>query len=554
MRRTTLSLLITGFLFLCPRLEAQDGGASAPPVVEASRSQGDDSVAAHPPEFITPPGLRLRVDFWINIFTKYGKDQVVIHHREYPQVIFKVLDFHQVSESMASTPAALERYRKKVTEDRVAEVSRALLNLSKGSIPATELEHKIFQAMKLVPGGSDKFKHVIDDDLIRTQTGVREKTIAALKRSGRYLPIMESIFAQEFGLPVEITRLPFIESSFDYQAFSSVGAAGIWQFMRHTGKSYLTVSSLVDERRDPIESTRAAARYLASAYRRIGTWPLTITSYNHGVAGVMRKSQEMGTTDIVEILENPIKRVFGFASGNFYPEFMAAVEIYDNYQRYFPGLELDAPLNLAQLRLNQSLPVTYVAKQLTISLDELKDVNYALMPVVWSGRARIPAGYVLKVPARFAAKLSLLRQSAPVTQFTMAQPVSTAMGMPYKVRQGDTLTKIAQKFDVTVKQLLAANDLKGDVVTPGRTILIRKEEAARTPVRSTPPALKKPSHVAKPVKTTKPVAKPARTYTVRSGDSLWSISQRFSVSVAALRARNGIKGNAVKIGTKLVIP
>ena len=102
----------------------------------------------------------------------------------------------------------------------------------------------------------------------------REKFEQAIKRSGRYLPLMESIFAREYNLPVELTRLPFVESSFNIRARSKVGASGIWQFMRSTGKLFLKINDGVDERNDPIRATEAAAKLLKMNFGSLKSWPL----------------------------------------------------------------------------------------------------------------------------------------------------------------------------------------------------------------------------------------------------------------------------------------
>jgi len=460
---------------LIPSLDAEDAFA-IPPILEQQRVQEPK----RNPEFISPPGLRARVEFWKSVFTKYGKDQVVIHHRLYPQVMFKVLDFGPVSESRSKQ--GYDKFKKQVTEQKVNEIKVILASLAQGETPNSPLARQIVESMKFLPGGTRKYSKVVEADLIRTQTGIKERYIEALKRSGRYLPIMESIFTKEYGLPRELTCIPFIESSFDYTAYSSVGAAGIWQFMQRTGRSYMTINSFVDERRDPIEATRAAARYLSSAYTRLGSWPLSITSYNHGVGGVRGKVRAAGTTDIVTLLETHGDRPFGFASGNFYPEFLAALEIHDDPNKYFPGIVLEPPLSVAQIKLTQPVSVAYLTQKLGISTDELKKVNYGIGSAIWAGRYRIPAGYNLKVPSTYSPRLVALRQPEPTTKIS-APPASavSSTGTSYKVRKGDTLIGIAKKFRTTIQALRQANGLGPTQPLPiGETILIKAERVPAT--------------------------------------------------------------------------
>ena len=130
--------------------------------------------------------------------------------------------------------------------------------------------------------------------------------------------------------------MPHVESSFDVTAFSKAGAAGIWQFTRATGKKFLTVNKFLDERRDPIRASEAAAKLIKSNYERLGDWPMAVTAYNHGIAGVLRAKKEMGTYEAV--FENYSGRLFEFASRNFYSEFLAARHVAKNsrtvFQRY----------------------------------------------------------------------------------------------------------------------------------------------------------------------------------------------------------------------------
>ena len=283
--------------------------------------------------FEIPSGIKPRVDFWIDIFTRYSEREIVFHHRDYPYAVYDVIDFAPIRREYEARDA-LDDYRKLVTKQKAArhkEIKKIIQQLGAGEVPSGQLARKIQDALELVPGGSNKYKKASEDKQIRSQSGIRERYEQAIVRSGRYMPIIERIFVEEFNLPVELTRLPFVESSFDYKAYSSVGAAGIWQFMPATARSYMKVGNLVDERRDVISATRGAAKYLSSAYKTLGTWPLAVTSYNHGVGGVRSKVKKLGTKNIVQIVEDPRQRPFGFASNNFYPELLAAVKVYKNY-------------------------------------------------------------------------------------------------------------------------------------------------------------------------------------------------------------------------------
>ena len=304
--------------------------------------------------FTVPDKLRNRVNFWKSVFVDYGENDIIVHHRMYPQSVFSVVDISDVTDGYSDVQREL--YRKKKEEEIVKTVKNAFKNIIEQGEPATILEERIYKSMKAIPGGSSKFERAIDEDLIRTQLGIRERYRQAIIESGRYLPLMEQIF-RNYGLPVELTRLPFVESSFNLKAKSSVGALGLWQFMAATAKSYMTVNSLVDERRDPIISTHAAAKYFLGAKARLGSWPFAITSYNHGVSGMARKISQIGLTNIADIIEHPSERVLGFASNNFYPSFLAAVEVYREKEEYFPKIKQDRVIRYKE----RALGYTFIA-------------------------------------------------------------------------------------------------------------------------------------------------------------------------------------------------
>ncbi|MEJ2221529.1 MAG: lytic transglycosylase domain-containing protein [Desulfobacterales bacterium] len=154
---------------------------------------------------------------------------------------------------------------------------------------------------------------------LRCQIGQKDPFRQGIIRSGAYLTEMKQIF-HDAGLPEDLVYLPHVESSFNPEAYSKFGAAGMWQFTRSTGKSFMTVSYAVDERRDPIISTRAAARLLKRNYKKLRNWPMAITAYNHGVTGMLRAKRRKG--DYETIFKEYRSRIFKFASRNFYSEFL----------------------------------------------------------------------------------------------------------------------------------------------------------------------------------------------------------------------------------------
>ena len=172
--------------------------------------------------------------------------------------------------------------------------------------------------------------------------GVADRFRAGFVRSGLWMAHIRSSLA-EAGVPAALAALPHVESSFDPGVYSLVGASGLWQFTRATGKHYLTIDYVVDERRDPFISSEAAARLLRDNYDKLDSWPLAITAYNHGITGMRRAVRTLGTKDIEKIVRNYEGRSFGFASRNFYVAFLAAADIEANPSRYLGKLKREAP-------------------------------------------------------------------------------------------------------------------------------------------------------------------------------------------------------------------
>lgn len=489
--------------------------------------------------FTVPEQLRARVDFWKDIFAKYGSTQTVIHHRDFPQIVFGVLDLSTESEQM--TPIAFDAYKESVEKRTVEDIKAQLLELANGSEPRTQFQEKLVELLKDIPGSESKYKRIVDENLIRTQTGIRERYAEAIRRAWKYLPVMEQIFATEYGLPKELTRIPFIESSFDYTAYSSVGAAGIWQFMPRTARAHrMLVGRYVDERRDPIKATRAAAEYLRSAYNSLGAWPLAITSYNHGVGGVRSKTRKAGTNDLATIIEDPNERYFGFASTNFYPEFLAALEIFAEHNRYFPEVREEPPLRVVTYPVRTSVSAHQIASRLGISTEALKEANYALLDPVWKGRASIPAGYNLRVPADLKGRGERLLGAAPASSDVVTVAQTPALPATYMVKRGEDVASVSKKFGIPTSTILRINRLSSGKVKSGMQLRLIEDERPQSQNPTT--------------STARTSSSSAVRYTVRRGDTFGAICKKFSVSVEALKRANHLSRTNVKIGQILLVP
>jgi membrane-bound lytic murein transglycosylase D len=247
---------------------------------------------------------------------------------------------------------------------------------------------------------------------------------------------------------VDLAYLPHVESSFNPKAYSKFGAAGMWQFTRSTGKQYMTVSYAVDERRDPILSSRAAARLLKRNFKKFQNWPMAITAYNHGVTGMLRAQRRKGNYEA--IFNGYRSRIFKFASRNFYSEFLAAREAARDYRLYFGELALDRPLSRETVVMAGYGSLPQIAR-----LSELAKLNPALRNPVLRGQKYVPRGFHLNLPARSDREWqSLIAELAPKI-YKNHQKRSRI----YTVRKGDTAGDIARIHGVNLRELIAVNNL-----------------------------------------------------------------------------------------------
>lgn len=348
--------------------------------------------------FAVPAGLKDRVAFWRDIYAKYTTNQGVMHDSLHIHIVFRPVDFSHITRDLSLNPRqkhhARERlvngYRKEI-EDRLKRLAKAK---SAEGLTGEDLRvWKMYESVK----DADKFNAATQRGRIRFQLGQKDRFALGIYYSGRYIRQMEKIFRSE-NLPIELTRLPFVESSFNIYARSRVGASGIWQFMRRTARPYMMVNNSVDERNDPIKATRSSAKLLKSNYMMLKSWPLALTGYNHGPSGIARIVKKTGTNDLVEIINTYSSRRFGFASENFYACFLAALEVERNADKYFGGVKWSVPLDHAEIRLQKPVPFEAVKVWFKEDAELAQLFNPHFSSSVRKGRANMPKGTNVRVP------------------------------------------------------------------------------------------------------------------------------------------------------------
>src|SRR6187399_3540925 len=279
-----------------------------------------------------PEGIQQDVNFWIRVYTEVNTNEGFLHDERNLGVVYDTLKF-----SAGSSPRDRQRMVDDHRDGHISALRRIIAALpAEATREALSTEDKRLLAL----WGPNPSAIILRDATarIRFQLGQADRFREGLVRSGAWSSHIAEVFANQ-GLPAELAVLPHVESSFNPAAYSKVGAAGLWQFMRSTGRRYMRVDDAVDERLDPYRSTEAAAQLLAYNYRVLGSWPLALTAYNHGAAGMRRAKESVGTDDIERIVRNYKSPSFGFASRNFYVSFLAALTIDENPEKYFGALE-----------------------------------------------------------------------------------------------------------------------------------------------------------------------------------------------------------------------
>jgi membrane-bound lytic murein transglycosylase D len=376
--------------------------------VQANTGQNDF------PEF---PIIRNNVDFWEKIYSTYSLNTAVVHDQNDLTKIYEVVTLvdKDLPEARRINNSHLETIKEKY--------SQILLRLSAGQPPETRDEKRVANMFQ-GPSAHKAMRFAAEN--IRAQNGQKERFLEGTVRSARYLNRIRQIF-HEYGLPADLAYLPHVESSFNYQAYSKCGAAGIWQFTRSTGKQYMRIDRHVDERRDPLISTRAAAKLLKKNYEALGSWPLALTAYNYGTAGMVRAVESHGSYE--NIFRNYEEGYFKFASRNFYSEFLAARKL----AKEMAGNHVQRPGASAIQRSSSPIGSTDgdTATRNLKAVPTTKNTTVSVSNSAANGRKNLGAEPHFRL---------------------------------YTVKNGDTATSIAASANISVQKLCQENNLKAKAI------------------------------------------------------------------------------------------
>ena len=394
--------------------------------------------------FPRPEALERDVNFWVSIFTQYSTNEGVLHDNRNLAIVY---------EKVPLPGNASRRTRQRTSGNRRNHYQAILRTLADGKRDNLSAEEQ--RVLDLWPDDVTNKELAAAVGQIRFQLGLSDRFREGLQRAGKWRDHVESEFTR-LGVPTAIAALPHVESSYNPDARSHVGASGIWQFTRSTGRRFMQVDHVLDERNDPFLATTAAGKLLAYNYSITGNWPMAITAYNHGLSGARRAMRSHGDTAYVDILRNYKGRTFGFASRNFYVAFLAAMQVDQDPQKYFPGVVPDKPIDYSSYTLTAFVAADELASVLKVSERDLARYNPALQATVWQGSKYLPKNYDVRMPANMldTSMSELVAQIPGDTFFDKQLP-----DLFHTVVRGDTLSEIADTYETRVSTLVALNAL-----------------------------------------------------------------------------------------------
>lgn len=377
-----------------------------------------------------------------------------------------------------------------------------------------------------------------------------------LARSGRYSQLMKRILKQN-GLPEDLIYIALIESGFSSKATSRAAAVGYWQFIRGTGKRYgLEINSFVDERRDPVLATQAAADYFKGLYSVFGSWYLAMASYNVGENRVYREVMNHKTRNFWDLVQ---KRRLPKETMNYVPKYIAAKLIGNNPEKFgFTNIEYEPPVEFELIRISSAVNLKMMSEKMEIGYDEIKQLNPKfrgeVAPTKDSGvlELRVPIG-------KSQVGLQAARESIVEKIEFVADSGETET---YRIRPGDTLSTIARRYRTTVAWIRDVNDLrKGRPIRIGQRIQVpdrsaKRIVAAKVAVKKEVPAPAKPEEAhSVAANSAEIVTASGVLYVVQPGDSLYTIAEEYDSTVSELLKMNKMrKGSVLRIGMKLKVP
>lgn len=376
---------------------------------------------------------------------------------------------------------------------------------------------------------------------LKKRQGAYERLMAI---SEYYFPMFEEHLAK-YDVPLEIKYLAIVESALNPRAKSRVGASGLWQFMYPTGKQFdLEVNSFVDERYDPLKATEAACQYLSSLYRIFGDWSMVLASYNAGPGNVSKAIRRSGGSQNYWNIRKNLPR----ETANYVPAFLATMYIYE-YHKEHKFKPKKAPMTYFEtdtVMVKKRISFEQISELLDVPLEQIAFLNpiYKLDIIPFDEDKphylRLPKnklGLFVSNEDKVYAYIDFLDTFKEKTVFLADNEVLVSSTKYHKIRKGESLGLIAEKYNVSISQLKSWNNIRGNSIQAGKNLKIFTK--VNTATKSNVVSNKGNDN---------------QTYRVQKGDSLYSIAKKFpGISAEDLKKWNGISGNNIRPGMKLNI-
>lgn len=481
--------------------------------------------------FPRPLAIEDAVHFWRQVFGEWQAHQIVLHDDEHLGIVYETIE---ITGYIGGRLSAEQQMKVDLRKEHLIHQLNDLNYLLHKKTGLTTEQQNLYHLI-LRKADSKALKHAAER--VRVQRGMKESFKMGLEASSQYSVMMREVFRQNH-LPEALANLPHVESAFTASARSPAGAVGVWQFMPITGKRYLRIDEAVDERYDPVLATQGAVKYLQYAFNKLGDWGLAVTSYNHGLSGMVRARREQGK-DIMRVIKGYDGESFGFASRNYYAEFLAVCDIMTDLTRYFPeSVDYQQPPVLKRVELTKAMTSGEIAKKYHVHFTKLAELNPAWTKNAAEGLLALPANTIVWLPG-FLPKEERLSMAAKKTLVVAAKADLGQYHIAYNENQSLAWDMIETFPHGLSGQLIAAIEPITLNPQPKPAVSLTKVSA----VIASKPKLKT-KHV-----------KSNEIHIVQSGDSVSIIASKYSVQLRVLLALNDMSAGAlIRPGQPIRIP
>ena len=497
--------------------------------------------------FSCPSSLLPRVSFWVEVFSRWETTTAIFHDKDNPNRVYSTV-YRKEGCRRSRRGDAVDRERKRLVKSLKFTASKIASN-KKLTASQAQLQ-SLFEGLP-----SSEIRAAAGR--VRCQSGNRDRMAEALTQYQLYQPtILDALESQNLSL--ELQYLPFVESAFNPEALSHVGAAGLWQIMPATARTLgLTVNSVVDERYDPRRATYAATKYFRDSVDRLSRTafengntvtakdlnPFVVTSYNYGVVGMQRAIRQVGL-DYERLLLEYKSPNFQTAVKNFYASFLAARYVAKNTEHFFGSLEVDRQnqiYSFSTVSLPRATSAKRLSKELEIDKQLLDSLNPSLTKIVWKDKALIPKGFELKLP---------YQESGWELAIDELQRLPAEFARPgflwHRVRSGESACQIAEKYNASCRALFKMNRLnKRGTIYAGKKLKVPTNNGG----------IGVSSNVSSwTVSNNAPGVDPTNSYKIVAGDTACVIARRYKMKCAEFMAINGFtRRSLLQIGQNVII-